>query len=89
MLEQKTVPRYGTSSTEPNSQNVSRSQNLFWIVSHTVGTAMLFYVIDSGPCCNGRRYPAPLNDYCQQSAARPLRGPPTSISLDRLSEGLP
>ncbi|GBP22742.1 hypothetical protein EVAR_13532_1 [Eumeta japonica] len=40
--------------------------------SHTcVGTAMLFYDIDSGPCRNGRRYLATVNEYRQRSAALP------------------
>ncbi|GBP56925.1 hypothetical protein EVAR_33982_1 [Eumeta japonica] len=45
------------------------SQNLFSIRSMTVETAMLFSCVDSEPYRNGRRYLAPVNDYCQWSAA--------------------
>ncbi|GBP49908.1 hypothetical protein EVAR_29521_1 [Eumeta japonica] len=47
------------------------SQNLSLIGSCTVGTAMLIFDMDSGPYCNGRRYLAPLNDYCQRLVALP------------------
>ncbi|GBP43231.1 hypothetical protein EVAR_39288_1 [Eumeta japonica] len=46
----------------------SGSQNLSSIGSRSFRTAMLFFDIDSGPYCNGRRYLVPLNVYCQRSA---------------------
>ncbi|GBP18852.1 hypothetical protein EVAR_93282_1 [Eumeta japonica] len=58
------------------------SQNLSSIGSRTVGTAMLFSVIDSRPYRNGHRYLAPVNDYRQRSETLP----PMSMSRDRLSE---
>ncbi|GBP64477.1 hypothetical protein EVAR_46241_1 [Eumeta japonica] len=41
---------------------------------------MLFLNIDSGQYRKGCRYLAALNDYCQQLAALPSRGPPSSMS---------
>ncbi|GBP73966.1 hypothetical protein EVAR_87830_1 [Eumeta japonica] len=43
--------------------------NLSSIPSHTVGTAILFFDIHTGPYRNGRRYLAALNDYHQRSVA--------------------
>ncbi|GBP49628.1 hypothetical protein EVAR_37410_1 [Eumeta japonica] len=56
------------------------SENLSLIGSRTIETAMLFFDIDSGSCCNGRRYLSALNDCRQRTAALPSRGPPMFIS---------
>ncbi|GBP75016.1 hypothetical protein EVAR_82434_1 [Eumeta japonica] len=41
---------------------------------------MVFSNRDSGPYRNWRRYPAPMNDYRQRSAALTSRGSPKSMS---------
>ncbi|GBP85850.1 hypothetical protein EVAR_68123_1 [Eumeta japonica] len=53
---------------KPIKSKRSGSQNLSSIESRTVGIAMLFSDIGSGPYRNGRRYLAPLSDYSQRSA---------------------